>query len=258
ATNPPSAQTNILWDFGNAEAVPGADPNTVNGITGQQVSHRYSGLTTPTQLPVTRTVTAASVTNSSLTGSAVVTLAKPAVSVGVKNYKVLFELSNASSTAPIVAGDQFVDTSDGSVQSHFTGWNIDGTTTKATPAEAVGVGACAPQHTLTMTAHYGYYTGSSPNQVSLSDMPIDISGVKYAVRPFAAAIDVTSTSTDITFNSGSRITADASILSAAQIAALQYKWDLLDSSNNVLQSGPGGTGASIPAFTVAKSAFTSR
>src|SRR5207244_1683164 len=68
ANNPPSAQTNILWDFGNAEAVPGADPNIVSGITGQQISHRYSGLTAPAQLPVTRTVTATSVPNSSLAG----------------------------------------------------------------------------------------------------------------------------------------------------------------------------------------------
>src|SRR5207237_8938979 len=54
-----------------------------------------------------------------------------------------------------------------------------------------------------------------------------------------------------------RATGDASIRSAAQAAALQYRWQLVDASNNVLVAGPSGSGA-VPALIVAKSSFTSR
>src|SRR5207253_8397259 len=95
---------NVQWDFGNLEAVAAADPNIVNGTAttaGVQVTHRYSGLTSDTQLPITRSAKATSLSDSSVTSSTSVTLAKPAVRFGVTNYKFLFLQPNASSPAPI-------------------------------------------------------------------------------------------------------------------------------------------------------------
>jgi PKD repeat protein len=256
ATNsPPAAQTNIQWDFGNAEGVPGADPNIISGVTGQQASHRYSGFTAPTQLPVTRTVRATGVTNSSLTGSAGVTLAKPAVAVAIAGRSGSVTQASQLSAVPVVAGDRFVDASDGSVESHFDAWSIDGNVTKALPNDSVAAGACAASHTLNFDAHYGPYTGTPPT--SLSDLPIGIHAATYSVRPFGASIATTPSTTDITFTAAVRTTSDTSIFSAAQIAALQYRWQLIDASNNVLVAGPSGNGA-VPAFTAAKSNFTSR
>src|SRR5262249_23096597 len=148
-------------------------------------------------------------------------------------------------------------TSDGSVQSHFDTWTIDAASTKALPSESIDAGACAASHTLTMTAHYGPYTGTSPSEVSLSDMPIAIGNAAYSVHPFGATTTPTPAADTLAFSATVRVTGDATILSAAQAAALTYRWSLLDASNNVILAGPTGSGA-VPVFTVAKSSFTSR
>ena len=248
-----SAATNIQWNFGNSEAVAGADPNVATGVTGQQVTHRYSGLTSSASLPTTRTVTAASLTNANVNGSLAVTLAKPSAAIGVAGVSGLVTQASQLASIPIVAGDRFVDASDGSVESHFDSWSIDGNATNALPSGSVSAGACAATHTLNFDAHYGPYSAF----VSLSDMPIGIDGAAYSVRPFAASIATTPSANNISFAAAVRTTSDTTILTAAQAAALQYSWKLVDAGGNVLVSGPTGSGA-VPQFTVAKSAFSSR
>src|SRR6266542_1767200 len=110
-------------------------------------------------------------------------------------------------------------------------------------------------HTLSFDAHYGPYSGTPP--ASLSDLPIGIHSAAYSVRPFGASIATAPSTASITFTAAVRTTGDPSVLSAAQVAALQYRWQLVDASNNVLVAGPSGSGA-VPAFVVAKSNFTSR
>ena len=112
--------------------------------------------------------TATSVSNSNVNGAVAVTLAKPGVSVAVKNVQNSALPVSGAAIVPIVVGDSFIDTSDGSQQSHFDSWTIDTTATKALPSESVSVGACAASHTLAMTAHYGPYTGTSPNETDIA------------------------------------------------------------------------------------------
>jgi PKD repeat protein len=251
-----AAPTNIQWDFGNPEAASvAADPNVVNGVTGTPISHRYSGLTSAAQLPLNRIVKATSIADANVSGAINVSIATPAVAVGIAGRSGTVTQASQLSAIPIVAGDRFVDASDGSVESHFDDWSIDGNVTKALPGDSVAVGACAASHTLNFDAHYGPYTGTP--LVSLSDLPIGIHSAAYSVRPFGASIATAPSTADITFTATVRTTGDTTILSAAQVAALQYRWQLIDASSNVLVAGPSGSGA-VPAFVVAKSSFTSR
>jgi PKD repeat protein len=236
---PDAAPTNIQWNFGNAE---GTDPNVVNGMTGQQITHRYSGITSAALLPLTRTVTATSLSNANLKGAIAVTVARPSVAVGIAG--VVATQASQLASIPIVAGDRFVDASDGSVESHVDTWSIDGSAASALPSESVSAGACAAAHTLNFDARYG-------------DLPIGIHGAAYSVRPFAASVVTTPSSSGITFTAAVRKTGDTTILSAAQAAALQYRWQLIDAAGNVLIAGPSGSGA-VPPFTAPKSSFTSR
>jgi PKD repeat protein len=253
-----SAQANIQWNFGNPEAdMIGADPNTVNGVTGTQVTHRYSGITSAAALPLTRTVTVTGLTDSSLGATTNVTLGAPTPAIALAGHAGVVTAPAQLSSLPIVVGDRFVDVSDGSIESHFDTWSVDGVVTKTLPSESAGVGDCVSSHTLNFDAHYGPYTGSSPNEISQSDLPIGIHAATYSVRPFAPAVITTPGADSIVFTSASRVTADTSVLSNAQVAGLQFQWELLDSANNVLLTGPSGSGTVSP-FTVAKSFFTSR
>ena len=257
ASTSAAAQTNVQWNFGNAEAVPGADANVALGVTGQQITHRYSGLTSAASLPTTRTVTATSVSNGNVNGALAVTVAKPAVAIGIAGIAGVATQAAQLASIPIVAGDSFIDASDGSVESHFDTWSIDAAATNALPSAGVSAGACAAAHTLNFDAHYGPYIGTPPSLTSLSDLPIGIHGAAYSVRPFAASIATAASSSSITFTTTVRATGDATILSAAQAAALQYRWQLIDAAGNVLVAGPTGSG-SVPPFTASKSSFTSR
>ena len=239
ASAPNGAAMSIEWNFGNAEASAGSDPNVVSGATGQQVNHRYSGITS---LPTTRTVTARSLSNAGLTGAMALTIARPSVAVGVAGF-VATQASQLASI-PIVAGDRFVDASDGSVESHFDTWSIDGSTANALPNASVSVGTCSAAHTLYFDAHY-------------PDLPIGIHGAAYSVRPFAATVSSAPSSNGVTFTAAVRTTSDPTVLSAAQAAALQYRWQLIDAAGNVLVNGPSGSG-NVPPFNAAKSSFTSR
>ena len=102
---------------------------------------------------------------------------------------------------PIVAGDRFVDASDGSVESHVDTWSIDGSATNTLPSGSVSAGACAAAHTLSFDARYG-------------DLPIGIHGAAYSVRPFAASIATVPSSNGITFTAAIRTTGDTTVLSA--------------------------------------------
>src|ERR1051326_3416224 len=236
ASPPNGVTTNVEWKFGNAE---GADPNVVTGATGQQIDHRYSGITS---LPATRTVTARSLSNPNLTGAVPVTIARPSVAVGIAGFTAT--QASQLGSIPIVAGDRFVDASDGSVESHVDTWSIDGNATNALPNASVSAGACAAAHMLNFDALY-------------SDLPIGIHGAAYSVRPFAATVAAAPSSSGVTFTAAVRTTSDTSILSAMQASALLYRWQLIDAAGNVLVTGPQGSG-SVPPFTAAKSSFTSR
>src|SRR5207244_12855504 len=65
ATTTATSAQGVSWNFGNPEAVNGADPNVVGGITGlPAVTHRYSGIGSAAGL-TPRRVTASSSSDSS-------------------------------------------------------------------------------------------------------------------------------------------------------------------------------------------------
>ena len=74
ATTGAATPMNVQWDFGNPEASASADPNAATGITGTTITHRYSGVTSASLLPITRTVRATNTSDSSITSTASVTL----------------------------------------------------------------------------------------------------------------------------------------------------------------------------------------
>src|SRR6266851_307523 len=142
ATTGAPAPMNVTWDFG--------DGATAAGVTGTQITHQFAGTTSGTSL--TRTVKATNSTDSSINSSVSVNIQKPTPRFGI-NSKFLFLQPNASSPAPIVVGDNFFDASDGSVESHYNTWVVDGVSTNLIPSAGPPVGVCG-QHTLSFTANY--------------------------------------------------------------------------------------------------------
>ncbi len=252
ATTPASTAMTLSWNFGNTEASVSADPNIVPGATGAAVTHRYSGLTT---LPATRTVTATNAADSSINAQVSVTLQKPTPRFGISS-KYLFVQPNASSPAPIVYGDAFFDASDGSVESHYDTWTLDGVAANVVPAFLQSAGACGA-HTLSFNAQYGPY--SAPGVPLGSPLPFGISPFNYVVRPFAAGIDVTSDSSNVTFTGNVRTSANTNVISQPQASTLAYRWELLNGNQPVTAAGnPSGTvgGDGTVRFIVPRSIFT--
>ena len=251
----------IVWNFGNPEAV--ADPNTATGFAGSTATHQYSGATTATGT-TTRTVTATSASDSTLVGSTTIQLKAPTVRFGLTGTSALITAPSSSSTLPIVAGDTFFDASDGTIESHYNTWSIDGVVKRGTPAETASVGVCSAHHNLSFDAHYGPYSGTGAAIVGLNgpDYAVGIHGsgsdFVYSVRPFAAAISVASDATNVTFTSVSRMSTDATSVSLAEVANTGYQWQLLDANGAVLLAGPNGnaTPTTIPAWTVPKTTFS--
>jgi PKD repeat protein len=248
------ATANLQWNFDNAEGT--ADPNVATGVAGTSVTHRYSGLSAA----ATRTVRASSVSDASVFGVATVQLKAPTARVGVTGQPTFI---TAASTSPeMVVGDTFFDGSDGSIESHYDAWSLDGAAPLlTTPAALVPVGACSAQHTLRFDAHYGPYTGTAPAITSLNgpDYSVGIRNgnapIAYSVRPFAAGIAFTSTSSTLTFTSTSRASGDSSVFAPA--TALTYKWELIDGQNAVVGTAVTGTATigAIPSFPLAKNAI---
>jgi PKD repeat protein len=255
-----TASIPIQWNFGNPLAL--VDPNIFPSFTGTSVTHQYSGDSVATGTAV-RTVTATSTSDSTIVGSTTLQLKAPVARFGLTGFTTLVTAPAANSSLPIVVGDTLFDASDGTIQSHYATWVIDGVETRGTPAETPAVGVCAAHHNLSFDAHYGPYSGTGAGVTARNgaDFAVGIHGsgsdFGYSVRPFAASVAVTSDATNVTFTSNSRVTGDTAALSAAQAAALTYKWELMSSANAVLLAGPTGTAAvsAIPAWNVPKTSF---
>jgi PKD repeat protein len=216
----------IQWDFDNL----GAPGNTQTSMTGTSVAHQYSGATTPSAVTRTRNVSAAAVGNSSNTDSVALNLSAPIARLGVATTDILFLEPNPSSPAPIVLGDQFVDASDGSIQSHYTKWTLDSSVIDRAPNETQTAGTCGA-HSLTMAPAYGPYAisagvAASTGLATYNPAPISVG---YTVRPFVPAMKVTgSTSTSITFGNVTRV-GDASAFAQAGSTPVTVTWSYVTS-----------------------------
>jgi uncharacterized repeat protein (TIGR03803 family) len=236
---------NVTWDFGNPESA----NNTVFSTTGTTVTHQYNGLTSAFNFPSVRTVSATSAVDGSM-NSTNLTLSRPSQRYVIRNVPLFFSAFSGSPSP--VAGDQFVDASDGRMESHYAAWVLDGSPTKTMPGTGISVGGCG-SHTMSIDAHYVSYNSSfvpgNPNEYLTT-----ISGVSYVVRPFTIAMATpTPGSTTITFSAASRLASDASALLPG--ATWSTNWSLKNSGGADLVA-PVSTTANagiIPQFVVSKS-----
>ncbi|PYQ57552.1 MAG: hypothetical protein DMF58_18065 [Acidobacteria bacterium] len=229
ATTAAPAGMSLNWDFGDGTPV-------IAGSTGTPITHQFSRASS--------IVKATNVLDSSINSSVPVTLSKPTIRFGFQNYnhanfRYLFEQPNASSAAPIVAGDSFFDASDGSIQSHYDTWVLDGTSTNLDPTGSVAVGACGA-HNLTFSTQYGPY--SSPGVPTGAPVGYSINPFIYSTRPFAAFIDVGSDASSLNFTGHVRTSHDTNAISPSQASMLSYKWELLDGSNQPVPDAGTKTG----------------
>jgi PKD repeat protein len=251
----------LNWNFG----APKDPANTQAATFGATILHQYSGLgladvTSPLTVTATNPATGSA-------GTASLTLKKPTARVSFGNTtgaKTIVTLPGTG--APIVADDSFFDASDGDTTGHYTDWRI-GADAASIPSIApnyqpstasVPVGGCG-QHTLLMTAHYGYSTFAISNvDFPVSPAPANGSSTfTYMVKAFAAGVDraFNSTTGNVEFFSTSR--------GAAALAGRNwtYVWDVVDANGTPVASftplrGTTTSVASVPRFPVAKSLFT--
>ena len=245
---------NVTWDFGDNTSVP--------SVTGATVKHQYSGVTSPASLPLVRHVTVSETPDTSINDSKTVTLIAPTPRFQLANTAYLFRQPDASSTAPIVAGDSFVDASDGAVEGHYTDWvlteNGVPVSHKKLPNEPFPVGPCGT-HSLAFNTHYGPNVTIGGTLTSVTDLPLSISPFNYTVRPYVVTIHepsadsvgdpiaiFTSPPTDLRIGGASDLPGRAG-------TAVTYTWDVIEPNNSPV---PGlsktGTAAlnSIPPFNV--------
>ncbi len=261
ATTTAPVPMNITWNFGNPEAVSGADANTVVGQTGPgTVMHRFSGIASAAGLS-TRTVQASNNADSSIFATAAVTMLAPVPRVSLGQGGLLFTQTVASSNAPVVVGDQWYDASDGSVEGHSSSWslyNSAGPTTtpvvtSQSPALPLGTGPCGP-HYLLFTGHYGQLATSFP--ASDFVVPSGGLGIGYSVRPYAANVTVSVNGSNLVFTNATKITANTDVMTAAILAGLQYKWELFNANGSLNQAGPTGAYSAIAPWQVPSSTIS--
>ncbi|HVT01805.1 MAG TPA: PKD domain-containing protein [Thermoanaerobaculia bacterium] len=250
-----AATASINWNFGNPEST----DNTFATTVGTAVSHQYAGITTATGIAAVKQAKAVGATNSSFTADLPVSLLTPLPRVGLPAAGLTLN-SGQAITASIVLGDQFVDASDGSVESHYDVWTLEPGTVNAvastvTPLDSQSVGTCGA-HTLSFAANYVPYTGSAgsiaPRSAFTGPYPATISGISYSVRPFAAKVQIqSSSSTTITFANAGRTAPAAAFTSGATWTST---WELLDAAGQTIGTPQTTTQAvgTVPPFAISK------
>ena len=199
---------NVEWNFGNSEN--GAD-NTKLSKTGNEVTYQYNNLNTAAKITQQKTVTVEVTNDPSISDSVKVDLQLPAPRVGVKQDSSILATANGASF-DVIAGDEFIDASDGVVEGHYGVWEIGTASTTILPNQTVPVGDVGT-HTLKFTTKYGRYDGTltsigTPYSTSLSN-------ITYDVRPFVVSLrPPTKNTTNVTFSGASRISSVASMFTA--------------------------------------------
>ncbi len=241
---------NVNWDFG--------DSTRLASVTGGTVKHQYGGVTSAASLPLVRHVTASNAGDLTMTDTLSVTLASPQPRFQLANTSYLFRQPDASSTAPIVSGDSFLDASDGAVEGHYTDWVLDGASNKKLPSEAFGAGACGA-HSLAFNTHYGPYSGTGNAITAPSDLPLSISPFNYAVRPYVLTVQEPTPASisdpNAVFTTTLRV-GGASDVPGGTGTPVTYKWEVIDASQATVTSTNGSaTLGTIPPFSVSRTTF---
>ena len=223
---------NVNWSFGNPEST----DNTTTVAVGVQVTHRYKGLTTSGAIGTARTVTAKSATDPSVEDVRSLTLLVPVAKAKLTGSGGLSQLIDATSplgTTAVVTGDDFLDASDGTLESHYTRWTLNSSDVDRTPAGAQAAGDCGAR-TLTMQARYARYTELTGDLASPSaDTPFtaSLATMNYTVKPFVAKLSLgSSTTTTVTFSNVSRVGNEG----FEPGATWTERWQLLNSLDAVI------------------------
>ncbi|HEY0158383.1 MAG TPA: PKD domain-containing protein [Thermoanaerobaculia bacterium] len=203
----------IGWNFGNPEASSG---NTRSGTTGVDVTHQFTGLNTLSKVNSVKQVTATLSGDSNVSDSYALQLTVPEARIAIKATDALVTESGLK----VLVGDEFVDASDGSVESHVAVWKIGNTTTRKKPDEPISVGALG-EHTVELTAAYGKYDEA---KTVTAPFNAEVTSKTYTVVPFLAALKpVTRSGSTVTYSAVGRFTNDLTALTAT---TWTYKWTL--------------------------------
>jgi PKD repeat protein len=225
----------LQWNFDNPEA-PAAP--VFNSTTGVDIDYQYVGVKIDSDITRQRTVRAEVTTDATNFAIAKITMQAPVARVGVKNSTLLFLQPNASATAPIVLGNQFVDSSDGSIEGHYSVWTLDGATTMSRPDTPLNVGGCGA-HSLAYEGHYVPYVDGTPITPRYADtyaLIRSISALDYTVRPFAASILIDTPSAGIIPFRNRTAVGDPAAFAGGINTPVTVTWQLLDSVGNVLHA----------------------
>jgi PKD repeat protein len=207
SSNPLAAYT-VLWNFDNPDS---GSANEATARTAEDVEHQFTGLNTAAKINQARQVRANAPVSTDLTDAVTVTLKVPTARIGVGGTNTV--VTADASSLEIVAGDVLTDASDGTVESHYATWTVNGTPVKKKPDQTVAADEVGP-HTVTLAASYGKYDAGF-NTVGLPYVDT-VSSVTYVARPFIVAFSNPSTTTTaVTFKGAARKTSLTSVLSAA-------------------------------------------
>jgi PKD repeat protein len=242
ATSSAPRSFSLDWDFGNPES--GNDDGANSGLN-ETVVHQFTGLQTAASAVTPKAVKAQVVGDATVSDTLNVTLKLPKARITVPGREAAMTSENKAAFE-VVAGDKFKDASDGVVEGHFSGWNIDGNEVKKLPTATTDVGALG-SHSLAFTAYYGKYNEAAMTNATAYKSVIN--NVTYHVKPFIAAIrPPVSTPTEYIFNADVRVTEDSALLTATQWTVT---WSV-EGSASLSASALANIGV-IPPFPVAKS-----
>jgi PKD repeat protein len=242
---------NVNWDFG--------DNTSLASITGGTVKHQFGGVTSAASLPLVRHVTASNAADLTMADTLSVTLASPQPGFKLANTSFLFRQPDASSAAPIVSGDSFLDVSDGAVEGHYTDWVLDSASNKKLPSDAFGVGVCGAR-SLAFKTHYGPYSGTGSSITAPSDLALSISPFNYTVHPYVVTVQEPTPASvgdpNAVFTTALRV-GSASDLPGGIGTPVTYTWEVIDASQSRVTSATGSaTLGTIPAFSVPRTTFS--
>jgi PKD domain len=294
ASTTATAPQTLLWDFGNPQSVPAADANVVMTVTqadtppimlppsqiGQSAiaDHQFSGITrsicsaAPCTLPAFSIKVAGAPPSSLPSSSLSFIVTPPTVRLGITNGTTTYKYVGRSQVStslpiPVVKGDWLFDASDGDVEGHYSAWSFSDNGVPRSvstfpysgnpAAYRVPAGDCGA-HTLAFAAHYGPYDQDF-HTLGNVDYIETVGPFNYVVQAFAAAIDPNHPSDgsgNLMFRSISRASLDTTVLSAGQLASLNWQWDLVDAGGTVLTVGPRGTGLPASDWSVSRALLT--
>jgi PKD repeat protein len=246
ATSSAGGSQILQWIFGNPDA--GNNVNIRSGATGVNITHQYTGLDTAAEVTASKTVTVNVSGDASTSDTVVVNLKVPTARIALKSSGEVI----TGSGFVAVAGDKFVDASDGSVNGHFGKWTIGpaGVPTNLYPDGEIEVGSTLGAHTVEYSGYYGREDGAfTIHQPYVTTIP----SRSYTVLPFLASITpATRNGTTVTYDAVGRFSTNQLFLSATQWT---YKWTLTNAAGaeTLAKTDTINIGANLPDFPIPSS-----